>query len=57
MKVNHDGRSKHASAGCMIGQPNSQQSAALPYGKLLLLLMADANAVTSVPEEMQTRVK
>jgi len=41
----------------MIGQPNSQQSAALPYGKLLLLLMADANAVTSVPEEMQTRVK
>jgi len=57
MKVNRDVRSKHASAGCMIGQPNSQQSAALPYGKLLLLLMADANAVTSVPEEMQTRVK
>ena len=47
-------RSKRCSAGCMIQTgPNPHQSAALPYGELLLLLMADANAGTSVPEEMQ----
>jgi len=34
-----------------------QAITAAPYGKLLLLLMADANAVISLPQEMQTRVK